>query len=226
MSFSLHESGAAASKAIEDEITKRKSEGAQKLLRAEAEKLAMKAAGETFIVDEKNIATLLFYVPGVLDKKGYTPETITETIHRYIVQAALEGWQSTIDWNVAKQHGPYDIAEVIEIVPKAIKYHNRLPGRHPEVHVEEDWVGLALLYFEDRTPDRLWELGKENTQDVCKSLGRQLDELAWSIRDAVAPKSLKRKDYHRKLVELMDMLYMIGHGQINEFDVSWPQPKK
>lgn len=226
MTFSLHDIGAAASDAVEVEIAARKRDGARKLLRSEAEQLAKKAAGNAFVVDEQNIATLVFYVPGLLDQKVHGTETVRQSVHRIVVEKALEGWRSTIEWNVAQQHAPYDVTEVTEVLPKAIKYNRRLAGRQPEIVIEEDWIGLALLYLEDQTPDRLMELGKSDVKDVCRSLARQMDDLAWSVQDAAPGKSETACEYHKKLVELTDMLYMIYHGQIPTFDVSWPRSTK
>ena len=226
MSFSLHDIGATASDAVEVEIAARKRDGARKLLRSEAEQLALKTAANAFVVDEHNITSLVLYVPGLLDQKGHGNDTVREAIHRIVVQKALEGWQSTIDWNVAQQHAPYDVTEVYEVLPKAIKYSNRLSGQHPEIVIEEDWIGLALLYLENQTPDRLLELEKSNVQEVCRSLARQMDDLAWSIQDAAPRKSATAPEYHKKLIELADMLYMIFHGQIPTFDVCWPRPSK
>jgi hypothetical protein len=222
MTFSLHDIGAAASDKIEKEIALRKSEGKRKLLRHEAERIALIAAGEAFVVDRDNIETLFFYVPQILDQKASSTETVRQSIHRIVVHEAMKNWQSTIDWNVAKQHQPYDIDEVVEVVPAALKYLRRL-GRHPEVEIKDSWIGLALLFFSEQTPEKLLELEEDNVKEVCRSLGRQLDGIAWSIQDAAPRKAQKATEYHNKLLELMDMLYMIGHGQIDTSDVSWPR---
>lgn len=229
MSFSLHDIGATASKKVEEEIAVRKVKGLQKLLHQEAEQLAKKVAGDAFAVDEKNISTLFFYMPEILDQKAHSIETVRESIHRIVVQKALEGWKSTIDWNVAKQHAPYDLGEVVDIVPKALKFLDTLCRRnryYPEVHIEQNWIGLALLYLEDKTPERLLELERPSIQAVLISLAREIDGIAWSIKDAASPKSPKALEFHKKLLELVDLLYMIGREQIDIFEVSWPQPSK
>jgi hypothetical protein len=70
------------------------------------------------------------------------------------------------------------------------------------------------------------ELGKSDVQEVCRSLARQMDDLSWSIQDSAPRKSATADKYHKKLVELADMLYMISHGQIPTFDVSWPRQSR
>lgn len=229
MSFSLHDIGATASKKVEEEIATRKGKGLQKLLRNEAEQIALKAAGEAYSVDEKNIGTLFFYMPEILDGKAHNSETVRESIHRIVVHKALNGWKSTIDWNVAKQHVPYDLGEVVDIVPKALKFLDTLCKRnrfYPEVHIRQTWTGLALLYLEDRTPERLLELESPSIQAVLTSLAREMDGIAWSIKDAASPKSPKALEFHKKLLELADMLHMVGREQIDIFEVSWPRPSK
>ncbi|TLX16723.1 hypothetical protein [Rhizobium sp. MHM7A] len=229
MSFSLHDIGATASIKIEEEIASRKKAGARKLLWNEAERIAKKVAGDAFVVDDINIATLFYYVPQILDQKAHDTETVRESIHRIVVQEALKSWKSTIDWNVAKQHAPYDLGVVVDIVPKALKFLDTLcrrKGYYPEVHIEQNWIGLALLYLEDKTPERLLELERSSVQAVLISLAREIDGIAWSIKDAASPKSPKALEFHKKLLELVDMLYMIGREQIDIFDVSWPQPSK
>jgi len=229
MSFSLHDIGAAASKKIEDEIASRKREGNRKLLRHEAEQMALKTAWDTYSLDEKDIGSLFFYMPEILSNKTRNNETVRDSIHRIVVHEALKGWKSTIDWNVANQHAPYDVAQVIEVVPKAMQYLNLLCKRnryYPEVHIDQNWIGLALMYLEDRTPDRLMELDSGSVKEVLSSLARYVDGIAWAIKSAASPANQKANGFHNKLLELMDMLYMICHGQIETSNVIWPEPTR
>ena len=144
-----------------------------------------------------------------------------ETIRRIIVEDALKEWKSTISWNVSDQHAPYNIAEVLDVVPRALKFFNafcKRTGHYPEAHIQEAWIGLALFYLEDRTPERLAELEETSELKMLRSLARQIDTLGWEI----GKKSKKAEAFHDKLLELADMLYLIGRGEIEWFEISWP----
>lgn len=224
MSFSLNEIGAKAADRVAQEIENRKKSGASKLSREQAEQIAVKTATDAFTVTEENIQVLLRYIPDLFSKPTSRNETVGHAIHRIVVDEALKDWTSKIGGNVARQYAPYQIADILDVVPKALNYCNALRKRNmfeTDMDLREAWLGLALMYLEDRTPERLIELGDDTEMRMLSSLAREIDTLAWMIKET-GVNSKKARLFHERLFELKEVLYMISQGDIDLVEVSWP----